>query len=744
MPHPEPLRQLPPPAPGRAVATLAESPPPPFAYPWAEPEPEEAGVPLSHYLWVLKRHRWKILSFVLACTAAALIVSLRITPIFESTATVDIDRQTPTGVLGQEAARPTLSDADQFLATQVKLIQSDSVLRPVVQKYGLIDYQKEARHGPAVPSARVEDAPVLLKNLKVTRPPHTYLLLISYRSPDPRLAAEVANGIAQSYIQHTYNIRFRATAGLSAFMEKQMEELRAKMESSSAALAQFERELNVINPEEKTSILSARLLQLNTEYTNAQADRVRKEAAYHSVKSGTLEAAQVSSQGEGLRKISERLAEAQERFAQVQAEYGTRHPEYKKAVTQVQEVQRLLDATKQNIAQRVTVEYGEAVNREAMLRKAVAETKAEFDRLNARSFEYQQLKREAEADKKLYEELVRKIKEAGINASFQNSSIRLADAARPALRPVFPNIPLNAALALILSSLLAMAAAMASEALDRTIRDPEQVARTLKTEVVGSLPEVKPWVGKLAAVSVNGKGSGALVRSSRVPADKTVGFEEAIRTLRDSILLSNLDHRVRSLMVTSATPREGKTLTSVHLAVAHASQKRKTLLIDGDLRRPGVDARLRLTTERGLSNVLNGEAGWKDVLVRLDGFVHLDILPAGPPSRRAADWIGAGLLPVLEEATPLYDLIIMDSPPLLGFAEPLQMAALVDGVLIVTLAGQTEYKAVASVVSTLNRVRANVLGVVLNGVHEELSDRYYYYGYYGKYYSKYYKPGSGS
>ena len=735
----KPFRQLPPPAEASAsLAALPKGVPSYATYHYAEPEPEETTVPLSHFLWVLKRHRWKISAFALTCSIAALIISARLTPIYESTATVDIDRQTPPGIIGQEAIRPTLADAEQFLSTQVRLIQSDSVLRPVVQKYKLIDYQKEARDSKIADPASAEDAPVGLRNLKVSRPSNTYLLLISYRSPDPQLAADVANEVAQSYIQHTYDIRFRATAGLSAFMEKQLEELRAKMERSSAALAQFERELNVINPEEKTNLLSSQLLQLITEYTNAQADRVKKEAALNSVKSKTLEAAQASPQGESLRKLTERLGEAQERFAQVKAQFGTRHPEYRKALTQLDEIQRLIDSTKQNILERVTVEYQEAKNRELLLQKAVAETKADFDQLNARSFEYQQFKREAEADKKLYEELVLKIKEAGINASFQNSSIRLADAARPAIEPVFPKIPLNVTLAFLFSTLLAVGAALIHESLDRTIRDPEQVTRILKTEVVGSLPLVKPWIGKYPPLAANGKRTGALVRSRRGSVDKVVGFDEAIRTLRDSILLSVFDQRVNSLMVTSATPGEGKTLTAVHLAVAHASQKRKTLLIDGDLRRPAVHTSFQLSNAKGLSNILHGQMDWKEVLVPLPQVADLDVLLAGPQSRRAADWLGAGLTPILEEAASLYDLIIVDSPPLLGFAEPLQMASLVDGVLIVTLAGQTDYKAVASVVNALNRLRANIVGVVLNKVHEDLSDHYYYYGYYGKKYSRYY------
>ena len=700
--------------------------------PAPEAEPEEATIPLSHYLWILKRHRWKILSFVAASVLAAVVVSSRLTPIYESTATVDIDRQTPIGVIGQESMRSTTNDADQFLATQIKLIQSDSVLRPVVEKFNLRQTQG-AMEASAADGGRAQDAPVVLKRLKVFRPPNTYLLLISYRSADPQLAAQVANATTSSYLEHTYNIRFRASASLSSFMEKQLDELKAKMERSSAALVQFERELNVINPEEKTSILSARLLQLNTEYTNAQADRVRKEAAYQSVRSGTLEAALVSTQGESLRRLTERSNDAQEKFAEVKTHFGINHPEYKKAAAQTAEVERLLAATTANIKQRVEIEYSEAGRREGMLKKAVQETKAEWDSLNARSFEYQALKREADADKSLYEELVRKIKEAGINASFQNSSIRIADPARPAVRPVFPNMKLNVLLAFLFSSLLAVGMAVLSDVLDNTVTDPEQASRVLRAEVVGTLPLVKNWRGRLGPVPTL-SGSHALVTVNGNGDHSMTGYDEAIRTLRNSILLADFDRRLRSLLVTSASPGEGKSTIAAHLAVAHAEQGHKTLLIDGDLRRPSVHRRFDVPSALGLSNVLLAEVPWQDAVVKLPSLPDLDILPAGPPSRRAADLVGRGLQELLDEAGFQYDLVILDAPPLLGFAEPLQMATVVDGVVVVTRAGETSRKAVASVIATLNRLRATVVGVVLNEVHKGMSDSYYYYSYYGKYY----------
>lgn len=688
--------------------------------------PQAAPVPLAHYLWILRRNAWRLLSFIGICVVATLLVSLRLTPIYESTATVDIDRQSPPGIIGQEATRTALNDADQFLATQVKLVQSDSVLRPVAQKYRLREV--EAAKGKQ-PTAADEDAPVVLKKLKVTRPPNTYLLLISYRSPDPKLAANVANGVARSYIEHTFDLRFKASSSLSEFMEKQIEELKAKMERSTSALAQFERELNVINPEEKTSILSARLLQLNTEYTNAQADRVRKEAASNSLRTGTLEAAQSSSQGESLRKLAEHLAEAQEKFAQVQAQYGANHPEYKKAATQVAAIQNQLEHTRSNISQRVGVEYREAVNREQMLQKAVADTKAEFDRLNARSFQYQQLKRDADADKKLYEEIATKIKEAGINANFQNSSIRLADLARAAVKPVFPNIPLNLVLAFLFSSLLGVGAAVLADVLDNTVRDPEETARALNTQVVGTLPSVKAWRKRLTPITANGDASNALVTLDN--ADNSIaGFAESIRTLRNSILLSDFDRRLKSILVTSASPAEGKSTTAAYLALSHAQQGKKTLLIDGDLRRPSIHKRFDLPDDTGLSNILLGETTWRDAVLPIPGVKNLDVIAAGPTSRRAADIVGSSISDLVDEMAREYDLVILDAPPLLGFAESLQMCTGVDGVLIVARAGETNRRSLASVTATLARLRANVIGLVLNEVRQGSQGGYYYYNYY--------------
>ena len=277
----------------------------------------------------------------------------------------------------------------------------------------------------------------------------------------------------------------------------------------------------------------------------------------------------------------------------------------------------------------------------------------------------------------------------------------------------------------------------------------------MNAEVIGSLPAVKTWRRHLSpiqgihvtpsianGVHVNGNGNVALARAHAESEQALSNYEEAIRTLRNSILLTDFDRRLRSVLLTSASPSEGKSTVAAHLAATHASQHKRTLLIDGDLRRPSVHRLYQVPNSVGLSNVLLEQISWRDAVIRIDDPKGLDVLPAGPSTRRASDLIGMGLAELVEEATREYDLVVLDAPPLLGFAEPLQMATAVDGVIVVARAGDTSRKSLSSVITILTRLRANLVGVVLNEVHREVSPGYYY-SYYNRNYYRYYNRPSG-
>ncbi len=731
------LPEVLPPNPSSHLAAAAYYPP--VAAP-PEIEVTAPSVPLSHYIWILRRHLWKMLAFVATCSLVAFIVSARIEPIYQSTATIDIDLAAPTGVVGQGAINSaSYEDPDIFFTTQIRLIQSDAVVRPVAEQFHLIGGEPKTNTPNSPVNQSLASAPVSLGGLSVSRPANTYLLYVSYRSHDPRQAADIANAVANSYLARTYDLRIRSSAGVSSFMERQLDELQAKMEKSSLALAQFEKELDVVNPEEKTNILSSRLLQLNGDYTSAQAERIKEESDWNAMKSGSLDAAEISAQGGNLGKLQDQLNAEELHLATVKSTYGIRHPEYQKAASQLAETQRQFDEERTTVADKIELLYREAASREQMLQQAVAETKAEWDAINANSFEYQQLKQQADADKGLYNELTTKIEEAGINAGFKDNDIRLADQARPSPYPIYPNRSHNLLMAFLLSSFLAIGAVVLLDALDTTLRDPEEASRFLAIDVIGTLP-LDRGLAQLPDISESDSGESAQAKENLAVGKagdrkkggyyrSISGFEEAVRTIRNTILLSDFEQRLRSIVLTSATPGEGKTTLAVYLAVANAARGKKTLLVDGDLRRPSIHARFGLSPREGLSNILTSEMAWQDVVIQVKDRPHLYLLPSGPGSHRAADLIGPRLAELLDEFAKEFDLVILDSPPLLGFAECLQMATAADGVLIVSRAGETKRKAVASVVSALQRLRANIIGVVLNHVTQSTSEGgYSYYG----------------
>ena len=459
-----------------------------------------------------------------------------------------------------------------------------------------------------------------------------------------------------------------------------------------------------------------------------------------------------STQGDMLKKLMEKLNEAEQKFSQIRVQFGPRYPEFQKTDAEVKELTQQVDSARQNILKRVDLEYREGLRREDTLKKAVGVAKAEYDSINARSFEYQQLRREADADKKLYEELVRKIREAGINAGFEGNSIRLADVARPPVKPIFPNLIMNVALAVLLSTVVAMGVAVGADALDKSIRDPGQVNQMLNAVVLGSLPMVrgKDFRSRLTTFTRASEPSSTelglvLGGNNRCPDAKAESngnltlFEESIRTLHSSVQLSNLDKGIRSLLVTSTAPGEGKSTTAAYLAISNATQGHSTLLIDADMRRPSLHRLLGIPASTGLSNVLSGQVPWHDAVVKMENPANLHFLCAGPASGQAPDLVARGLETLLDEASQEYSLIVLDSPPFLNFAEPLRMSTMVEGVVLVAVAGETNRQAVAAVLATLKRVRATVVGLVLNKVTQGLMENYHYYGSYGKYYRQYYR-----
>ena len=507
------------------------------------------------------------------------------------------------------------------------------------------------------------------------------------------------------------------------------------MVKSAEALAAYERQLGVIDPEQQTSILAARVLQLNTEYTEAENERIKKQTAYKGVQAGNSAAIEISTQAEQLTKLQQQMQDAQQKMATLKTVYGPNYSEYKKAANDLTEVTREYNAARADIGKRMETDYTQASSHEAMLKEALGEAKAEADRLNASSIQYQQLKRDADANKALYNELFAKIKEAGINSGFQNSAIRIADEARPQTAPVFPKKGLFTFLGFFLSLLFSIVAVLIADLLDKSVRDPEQARRALQVEVLGVLPDVqelKPAGRQLLLEN----GNGVHTRRKQSPLDwsrSQDAYTEAIRTMRSLVLLERSREPLRSLLVTSALAGEGKSTCTAHMAIAHAMQGRKTLLIDADLRRPSQHNHFALKNGAGLADVILDGRSLHDVRQGIEGIENLHVVTAGPLFHKASHLVGTRMPGLLKETLEDYDLVVIDAPPMLGLAEPIQIACAADGVILIAQAGHTNQEAVATALGTLHRLDVNVLGLVLNKVRREMSSTYQHYGLYAQY-----------
>ncbi|MBI3696262.1 MAG: polysaccharide biosynthesis tyrosine autokinase, partial [Acidobacteria bacterium] len=325
---------------------------------------------------------------------------------------------------------------------------------------------------------------------------------------------------------------------------------------------------------------------------------------------------------------------------------------------------------------------------------------------------------------------LKKINEASINASIKATNLRLASLATPPGAPVWPNIPLNVTLALLLSTGLAVGLALAADFLDRTLRSGEQVEQWLQLPVLANVPRA---VGKKAPALLLGI-SAAPVESTELVKSGTP-FTEAFSMLRTSLLLSAPAQDLRMVLVASAVPSEGKSTMSTGLALALAQQLQngdRVLLIDSDLRRPTIHSILGLPNRLGLSTVLEGQSTLAESILPSGHSPNLMVLPAGPAPRFSGELLTMHMARVLATIRQEYRYTVIDSAPMLVCADATIVSTMADGVVLVTRAGETSRDAVAAVLRQLRRVRANVLGLVLNRV--SLPDTPGYGGYYSSYY----------
>lgn len=716
---------------------------------------------LLDYLLILRKHFWLIASFLLALVTFVTIETFRMQPVYEATTRIEIDREN-TNFLPFPGNGPydLYQDLEDYIETQSKILVSETLALQTIKSLNL---DEDPRFGESPKdsgtlevtsskSGAQSPPPALgafLSELFVKRVPNSRLLDITFATTDAKLAAAIVNAHVNNFIEQNFRSRYEATTQASNWLANQLDELKSKVEASEDARIKYERENQIWTIDEKQDVTTQKLTDLNRDLTEAQADRINKEAVHELSVAGNYDTIPAIRESPVIQESLKRQGELSDQYIEALNQYGPKFPKVVRLQAQLNDIADLIAGEKKNLGTQIEAEYRASRERELLLQRALNQQKNEAASMADKMVQYNILKREAEANKQLYDGLLQKLKEAGITAGLRSSNIRVIDPALVPTSPSRPNKSRNILLAILVGLVGGMGLALIREYLDNTVKNPEDVESLSRLPSLAVVP---------AFASSQGNGAGRfqkLLRRSRNGTEERVALlahsdpqsqiSEAFRALRTALLLSQPDRPPQIVLVTSALPHEGKTTATVNIGVTLAQLGDNTLLVDADLRKPGISRALHMNKgdSAGLSSYLAGVSQLDDVTVSHPVIRNLHAIPTGPVPPNSADLLSSHRLSeMMSELRKRYKFIVIDSPPIMAATDAVILSAVVDGVLLVVRSGETPKEAFTRTRNLLNSVKSRVLGVVLNAVDSRSLDYYYSYRYYPYAYGAYRSDGS--
>ncbi|MGB8885298.1 MAG: polysaccharide biosynthesis tyrosine autokinase [Candidatus Korobacteraceae bacterium] len=698
---------------------------------------------LWDYWPILLRHKWTILSAVVVALIAGTVVALSTTPIYEAVGRIVINREgADTAGLKNSDAGASDSDDDYMVAmdTQTHVLQSDAIAKLVISKLNLDSDPAFAGKGAAVSSAagldpRREAGLVgkFHRSLQISSIPRTRLLEIRFASPDPVLAAKAVNTVIDTYIEQNYKTHLEATTRTSDWLAQQLSELQLKVQQSQEKLVLYQKEHGILGIDEKENIITSKLDELNKELTAAEGDRMQKESVFRLASSGDPDLLSNLDPSSPLVKLRSQEADLHRQLAQASVKFQPTYPKVEELNNELAAVQADITVEVARLAAKYKKDYLAALEREKLLRASLENQKTEDNQLNESAIEYSLLKRDVESNRQLYEGLLQKLKEAGVMTGLRSSNVRIVDPASPPTAPATPNIPRNLVMSLLVGLAGGVSLAFILESRDTTVHSLEQA------HLITALPAlaVIPLASRSSRSLLQAKRSVQSAAASASALQPKSQIAEAYRALRTSILLSKTGQSAKLIMVTSALPQEGKTTTSVNLAIVLAQHDARVLLIEGDMRRAGISQVFGFQSDVGLSTVLGGNSVARAAIRSVPGVPNLSVLPAGPvPLNPSVMLSSSRMRDLIADLDSDFDYMIIDTPPVLSVTDAVLLSKLADSTLLVVRAGVTRKAALRRVYDVLAQVDAHIMGVILNAADFTEPDRYYYGSRYRDYYDE--------
>jgi len=706
---------------------------------------DEFNIDLMGLWHILMKRRWTIAAAVGIVFVFALVASLMITPVYRATASVQIDRELMNITNNDTNPMAGMFTDPNYLNTQYQLLQSRELASRVLSDIG---YQNQKRFESVfqpsaasqitswfAPSDSGKADPVTAKAKALKRVTtfkegytiepvrNTRLVKIHYNSTDPAFATLSANSLAEAFQSRNLETRFETSSYAKSYLEDQLKQLKIKLEDSEAQLVRFAAKEQIVSsgdenagtlPEQNLGALNAALAKAKEERIRAQSKWVQAQSSVGMVTFGDT----------GGNSIVRPLMESR---SMLMAEYQNKLSQFKPGYPAMLQLKAQIDETDKQIAveiggikSAIRGEYEAAQQNENMIAAQIGSLKGEALDLKNRSIQYNIYKREVDTNRQLYEATLQRYKEIGVAAGVGLNNILIVDKAVSAGK-YRPNIPLNLAVSLLLGLVLGLLLVLLLEYMDDTLKNSEDIEKRLSLAVLGMIPKLK-----------EGQAMDAVI------ADVRSAFSEAYRSVRTALQFATASGVPRSLLITSASPSEGKSTAAITIGRNFSQIGKRVLLIDSDMRKPSIHKKMGIDNEVGLSNFLAGAAAL-DAVIRETDHPGLSVVTTGPLPPNPAELLhDDNMRLLLAHGLTHFDQVIIDGPPVMGLADAPIISSYVEGVMLVVEAGATRKVVAANAVKRLLSARARLVGVLINKFEAKHAAYGYGYGYgYGAGYGAY-------
>jgi succinoglycan biosynthesis transport protein ExoP len=743
---------------------------------------ETAG--LLEYWRILRRHKSTLLLLATLGAVIGFLVTVPQTPIYQVRTSLEIVSLNQ-NFLNMKESNPLAesgSSADSAdIQTQIKILQSSSLLEraidklraaglPAAQPTRVVTWRKLLNLPDPHPVDPREIAlSYALGSLKVRASGQTRIIELTVDSPNPQAAAAFANTLTSEFIDQNLETRWKTTEHTGEWLSHELDDMRISLEKSEDRLQQYANRAGLMFTEkDKNTVSEEKLSQLQQALTAAQTDRIVKQSRWEMANSSPPDALPDILNESGLREYETRLTELKRQLAEQRAIYKDDYRTVQRVLAQIEPIQAALDRAKGDIVKRIRNEYDEAVRKENLLTLEYASQRSVVTGEGGRGIQYSILKRDVESNRQLYDAMLQQLKQSSLASALRASNIHVVDPAKPSARPYKPDGRSSAVIGLFAGLLLGAAFVVMRERADRSIQDPGETQTFLNLPELGVIPADDTgtrvrihFVGnkKLTSEPPNEQKNGRVAGFSELATVRRVELiswqrkpsivAESFRATLVSILFSGENgSRPRVMVVTSASPGEGKSTVVSNLGIAIAEVNQKTLLIDADLRKPRQHDIFSLKNDKGLSELLRS----KDPLSTLleGGFIQetdipdLYVLPSGAANSAATSLLYSKRMPeLIQKLRTEFECILIDTPPMLQIPDARVLGRMVDRVLLVTRAGKTTRAAAMAARQRFSEDGTKMLGTILNGWNPKSSPNGYY-GSYNGYYNGRYGHGYGT